>query len=148
MFRAKALFQLNKFDETISDCTKVIALDASNTEAYLWRSRAYYATSKNDLAIGDLSSLLRIDPTNFVALKVRGQLLSQAEKYNSAIADFLAAAKLHPEDAEIYANLAVAYFKLKDMQHAQASAKRALSIKPSLETTYPILKLLTLMGPN
>ena len=65
--RALAYMQLDMYHHVIADCSAVLALDLSSSEARLRRAFAYSALGQRNAAFDDLGACLRMDPNNIEA---------------------------------------------------------------------------------
>lgn len=123
--RAKALEELGKIDEAISDYTFMIAFETDLVKAFYNRGTLYSEKKIYRLAIEDFNSALKLDPKHKNAFYNRGATYFDLKDYDKAIADFTQVITLNPTDKDAFDYRALSYCKkgqtnlaLKDQEQA------------------------------
>jgi tetratricopeptide (TPR) repeat protein len=132
-------YELRKqWSRAISDYTRALRLDSTNTDILEKRAKAYYAAKKYDLAIRDYDELISDAPKASNLICERGEILLEKGETNRAIVDFATTLRLDPKSSRAYANRGLAYKKLKDLPRAVADFNAALAIRGDISDTWPI----------
>lgn len=123
--RAKALEELGKIDEAISDYTFMIAFKTDLVKAFYNRGTLYSEKKIYRLAIEDFNSALKLDPKHKNAFYNRGATYFDLKDYDKAIADFTQVITLNPTEKDAFDYRALSYCKkgqtnlaLKDQEQA------------------------------
>ena len=69
--KGRALSQLHKFDEAISNYDKALGISSNNTEALINKAYSLYNLDKKTDALSEVNKVLQIDPSNQLALGLR-----------------------------------------------------------------------------
>ena len=136
--RCNARLYLKRYPEAIDDCSKAIAVNGSDKEAYWLRSLNYRATGKSDLQLADLDRYIAIGPANEVstaALLARAELLFKRSDYTRALRDFEKAAAQSPRDAEAIYGRGVTKKRLNDRAGGNADIATATQLQPNIAAT-------------
>ncbi|XP_015127267.1 sperm-associated antigen 1 [Diachasma alloeum] len=72
--RAITYIKLEKFEEAIRDCDRVLSLDYTNVKALLRRASALESLGRREEALGDYSAALKLEPNNKSAIIGVGKL--------------------------------------------------------------------------
>jgi tetratricopeptide (TPR) repeat protein len=86
-----------------------------------------------------LESALHQDPTSLPALALLVKLYAQQGKNKDALQRISGLSAAHPDTAGLHLLMAVCYFDLKNLDQAEASAKRAIAIDPKMSGAYAML---------
>ena len=98
----KKLFNLKDYSGAISDYSKVIKFNPSNSSAYNNRGYAKYNLGDNSGAILDFNKAIEINQTYTDAYYSRGIAKGNLEDYLGAISDYNKAIELIPNFADYY----------------------------------------------
>lgn len=126
---------LNKFDLCIEDCSKAIALDPDNTNAYWNRSIAYYNSGEYENAVKDFEKILKQQPDNASIWYEKGMLERVLQKNKAAIKDLTRALTLKPNFALAYLERARAYNQRGKRKKAKADYVKAVQYGAELSET-------------
>ena len=105
--RAYAYLEEEKTDLTITELTRLIALQHDYEAAYTTRARAYFENNQTDLALKDCATALTFKNDSSELHEIyhlRGRIYRSIKKYDKAKLDFDAALKLDPKDPGLYWN--------------------------------------------
>jgi tetratricopeptide (TPR) repeat protein len=127
--RANCFIGLSKFNESIEDCNKAIALDPQDLRAYHLRAVAYKKSGQLNAAKADEEKLVSLaDELN----------AKNADKEIQAASDKI---KKDPNDVGAYVTRASGYLNRKQFDNAIADATAAINLDPKCKAAY-----LTRMG--
>lgn len=123
--RAKALEELGRIDEAISDYTFMIAFKTDLAKAFYNRGTLYSEKKIYRLAIEDFNSALKLDPKHKNAFYNRGAAYFNLKNYEKAAADFTSVIAIDAKDKDSYEYRALVYCRngqtnlaLKDQEQA------------------------------
>ncbi|MFQ5722102.1 MAG: tetratricopeptide repeat protein [Candidatus Aminicenantales bacterium] len=83
-------------------------------------ARLYFAQDKLEEAINYVELALRLDSSMAMAYNLKGIILEKQNKLDEAIANYEKGIKIIPDDLYLNFNLAVAYFKNKELAKAKS----------------------------
>ncbi len=130
--RAALYLDQYRFDDSIEDLTRAIALGAQGADVYVQRGRAYVYTGQLDLALKDLNEAIKRQPGYGFAYRVRGHAYLNLNQDDKAIADETKAIVLDSKDVEAYWLRAYAYrYRKHAVDKAIADYSRALAVDPN-----------------
>ncbi len=112
--------KLNKPDEAMANCEKVLGKFPNNMDAIFARSLVNAAKKNMQNALNDITKVILADSSNSRALKQRAAFYEAMGQPNNAIVDYSQAIKYKPNDIESYLKRAVSYEKMKDTKSAIA----------------------------
>jgi tetratricopeptide (TPR) repeat protein len=92
-------------DDTIAACSRRIAADAANADAYLNRSQAYRSRGEYDRAIADYSELIKLKPDDDY-YRLRAGAYAEKGDFDHAIADYSEMIRLSRNNSTRYGFLA------------------------------------------
>ena len=111
--RCLALYNMQKYEEAVKDCTKAIENDDEKEfNTYFRRALVYKAINDVDAALRDYSQAIDQNPRDWGSYNNRGLLYSDKGDYSKALEDFTKAIENHQasasktELAKIYVNRA------------------------------------------
>ncbi|HBR57272.1 MAG TPA: hypothetical protein DEA22_07365 [Blastocatellia bacterium] len=128
--RGRANLGLKKWDQTISDFTLSIGLNAKESASYYNRALAFINKEDQNSALADLSQAIIVDVNNASAYFERGRIYLDRKSYESAIADYSKYIALNSSEPAGYANRALAFEGKGDIDAAIADHSSALKIMP------------------
>ncbi|OWR41586.1 mitochondrial import receptor subunit TOM70 like protein [Danaus plexippus plexippus] len=139
---AKAKHALDSLDyESVVDaCTE--ELDSNGKykfEALLLRATFYLLLGRHDEALTDLAAVIDSDAPVKVrvnALIKRASLFTQLENTDRCLEDFATAAKLDPNNSDIYHHRGQVYLLLERMDEATAEFAKAVELNPDFSIAY------------
>jgi len=82
-------------------------------------ARLYFAQDKLEEALGYVEQALQINSSMAMAYNLKGIILEKQNKLDEAIANYEKGIKIIPDDFYLNFNLAVAYFKNKELEKAK-----------------------------
>lgn len=124
---ASQLIQSGKFDQSIIESNKALALDANYPEALLRRGIAFFKKGESDRAFDDLTAAIRLHPQSSEAFFARGMIYLDRQMLHGAEEDLRLALKFDRENVE-------AAKSLKSVKQAIVALEKSGirgSIKPS-----------------
>ena len=68
-YRGKLYFVIGRYEQALSDLTKLLEIDTNNAFALRYRSETYYMTKGYEKSLTDLNKLLKINANDTWALK-------------------------------------------------------------------------------
>ncbi len=142
--RASLYLEKNLFDRAYVDYCNVIDIDKTNKEALLFRAYIYMQRRDYKGARIDYNTLLQEEPGNNTARLGRALLNQKELKYREsledlpdlALLDLEEAAKLAPDDAEIYVMCGEIYLSQKKKREAYVAFEKAIELgvpRPELQ---------------
>ena len=131
-------FWTDKYEQAITDFTKVIKLDPKYPNVYLYRGISYASIGKYEQAIVDFTEMIKINPELLSGYYYRGLSYNYLGKYEKAIADYTDAIKINPKYAEAYYERALNYGVLGKTEAAIADCTEAIKIRPEYAEAYRI----------
>jgi tetratricopeptide (TPR) repeat protein len=126
--KAIALGNLERYDEAIKCCDKVIEIDPNNAGAWNNKGAALINSGKYDEGIKSLDKGLSIDPNNADAWNNKGITLGRLGKHNEAIQCFDKVIKIDPNRADAWYNRACYKIRIADIKDGLADLKKAIDI--------------------
>lgn len=120
--RAQALEKVGKSDKAIEDLSKLIALDSSDVDGYLWRADVYSRQKDYRKAIADYSVVLKSGKDDAIFV-LRAELYMKIGETQKAIDDYSSAISMEPH-ASMYEGRAKAYEKLGRLDLAKKDRER------------------------
>jgi protein O-mannosyl-transferase len=120
-----------KYDLSIADYTKAIAIDDTFRRGYYNRGLVYTEVGKYDSAIVDFGTAIKLYPGYVDAYSNRGAAYFKEGKVNLALDDYNTAIALAPANAAIYNNQGSAYLNSGKTGLALADYNRAIALNPS-----------------
>jgi serine/threonine protein kinase len=133
--RGDALFNQGKKQEAVSYYDKSIALEPTNSAAYMSRGFARVDLDDKAGAIADYTKAIELDPKNSYSHSSRGNVRSDLNDKPGAIEDFNQAIALDPKDAFAYSSRGHVRVDLGDKQGAITDYTKAIELDP--KSPYP-----------
>ena len=137
--RASLYLEKNLFDRAYVDYCNVIDIDKTNKEALLFRAYIYMQRRDYKGARIDYNTLLQEvsdNPRDVSYLKARATLAVEMNTPDLALLDLEEAAKLAPDDAEIYVMCGEIYLSQKKKREAYVAFEKAIELgvpRPELQ---------------
>lgn len=123
--RGASYFFSEKYDLSLIDFDKSIALDPKEKYAFYFRGSAYDALDQEDKAILDFNQAIKILPTFNLAFLMRGSCYINKQDYKSALADLNVVLKSDPYNDQAYLLRGKAYVGAEEYNLGIADYKEA-----------------------
>lgn len=125
----------------IEEYTRLIALDATDADAYYQRGKIYYEEEDWENAIADFSMAIEYDhPSINFAYFYRGFANSEFGNYEQAISDYTRSIEFDPDCEDEcwidYNNRGVTYERSGDLDKALADYNTAIELNPNYALAY------------
>lgn len=125
------MLQLHNYDAAITFCSRAVAGDAYNPDAYRMRGAALLGAHRASAAIDDLDRAILLDPKDADSLALRASAYREEGKYRLAIDGFSDAIRLDPAGGRLWNGRcwtrAVAGVELQD---GLSDCQKALQLEP------------------
>lgn len=131
-----ALFNLKRYDESITAYTKALEYDPKNSELYSYRADAYYKTNYTEKTLNDLDNAIKYDYKNEMAYTLRAAIKTENFDYQGAINDYTKALYINPKNADTFVYRALVKSKIYDDDGAIADYNQAEKINPEYAAVY------------
>ncbi|MGY3189965.1 tetratricopeptide repeat protein [Lysinibacillus sp. TE18511] len=126
---------LNKFDDAISYCEKVLLDIPESFEAHFIKGTCLASQKENDLAIKVFNDALHLKEHDKVYYNI-GVLYMSEDSYPLAINAFEACLRLNSKNASAHLNLGICLFKYMNYEKSLQHYKNAIEIEPNLYMAY------------
>jgi tetratricopeptide (TPR) repeat protein len=134
---AEALLHTRRLPDAEAALKHVIELSPGDTESYLALERVYVQDGKVSDAIDVLAKLVEVDPKRARELYERmADYAGQIYRDDDAIKYAARAVELNPDDAEGHRRLGLRYRDKRDVEHAIAEFRAAITKNDRLFTVY------------
>lgn len=129
--RADTYFILDSLSLSLKDYNKSISIDSTRVECYFGKAINYYHLKQYTESLDAVSTFLECNNSsrNFVGYYLRGGALIELKMYKKAKLDFENYIKYESQDAAAYLLLAIAHYKLNDLESANDCFNKADSLK-------------------
>ena len=125
-----------QLEKIITKNTKVIYINASDTDAYFERGNAKSKLKDYQGAIFDFSKIIEIAPKCYWAYKMRGIAKAQLCDYQAALTDYNTALNINPNCLYAYFYRGLAKKELSDFIGALSDFNRVLELKSNDTDSY------------
>jgi arylsulfatase A-like enzyme/tetratricopeptide (TPR) repeat protein len=115
------------------------ALEPADFDVRMNLSSVYRDLGDTSHALAEVDAALRLRPDSGDAHNQRGMLLGGAGRFGDAEVAFERAAKLLPQDPQIWFNLGLARFRAGNGKAAAEAVRRALALKPDFDDARNLL---------
>jgi protein O-GlcNAc transferase len=129
---AIALFKLDKFQESIAQFDRLLALQPNHIAALNERGSALAKISQYEAALASINRALALDQKNAEAHLNSGNAYGELQRYDEAIKAFDQAIALNPASATAWLGRGNSLKELKRYHEALSAYAKALSLKPEL----------------
>ena len=126
--QAWSYFNDGNYQQSLSNCDKIIVKDPKNSKAYFLRAISYDYLEDYNSAIKDYSKLIQLDPKDAVAYCYRGKSKYDLKDYKGALSDLNLGLSLNPKYLIGYTWRAETKKNLNNMQGAIQDYDKAISI--------------------
>lgn len=136
LVRANLNFMAENYKDTVADCEKAIAIDATNAPAYFLLGRAKKATGDDLGAIVGLSQAITLKEDFAEAHLLRAEVMLNAGDYQDGLQDVEKVVELVPEEENAYLIRGRLYEALGDNQAAIVDYQYVTELNPFNEQAY------------
>ncbi len=140
--RERALLVRKSVDRFIELYRAVLRGSPDDEDARMQIAIIFAKSGLYDLSINELDRILQANPGNSAAYNNRGNIHYVQDEYERAVSAYRRAEELDPEDGGIKINLALAYYKLGNLEEAVAKHDQAVALDRTLEQKYAALATL------
>ena len=123
-------------DLALSDFSKSIIINPSNSTAYLDRGAIYSDLGKDTAALMDFDLSIKLDPNNSEVYYDKGRILAKFGKDSLAIFNYDKALELNPHHALAYMNRGVVNYNRQQVDLALIDYNKAIETNPDLDIPY------------
>ena len=74
-YQAKFYFVMGRYEQALTDLTKLLEFDTSNSFALRYQAETYYVIKKYEESLADLNKLLEINPNEIWVLKNQEEVI-------------------------------------------------------------------------
>jgi tetratricopeptide (TPR) repeat protein len=127
LFRGIIKAKSGNFEGAVNDFSKSIKLNTNCTKAYYDRGLSHAYLDEFKQAIKDFSKAIELDSTYTNAWFQRGYWKELSGDLQGSLSDLMQAAKLNPNDQEVYLSMAITSYKLHQKEQACALLNQAKS---------------------
>jgi tetratricopeptide (TPR) repeat protein len=139
-WQAQIRAKMGNAQPEITDYTKAIQLQPTETSHYLNRAASRRKVNDYAGAIADYTQIIQLEPCNFWAHQGRADLRAALKEYASAIADYSQAIKFVPHSqwlaSALYLQRGIAHAELKEYASAISDYSQAIQRNPKLKAAY------------
>ncbi|HWR40214.1 MAG TPA: tetratricopeptide repeat protein [Patescibacteria group bacterium] len=129
--RGKVQWLRGQKEQALADYDETLRLDGKNGEAYYRRAILNAERGKIEAALEDVNKAIALYPTYQDVYLLRAYLnLYKQDRYQQAVDDYTRLVAMRPDDAQIYADRAMAYNKLQNNELALVDINKAIALKP------------------
>lgn len=128
--RATVYEALDKHEEALGDCNRILAIDTANVRARAMRINYNIRKGNTDSAEADLDTLLLYSPDNHIALILAGNIYASTGRYAEAISPLSKVIEKDPQ-AEYYAVRALCRLMTGNLNDASTDIAEGLRLNPS-----------------
>ncbi len=136
MLWGNAKYEIEDYENAISDYYKVIQLQPDDAEAYNNMGLAKFALEQHFDAIADFDIAIRLKPDYALAYSNRGIVKAQLGEFADAISDFDAAIGFDRELTSAYYNRGLMYAMLEQFASAVSDFNTAIRLDPEFASAY------------
>ncbi|MGP4113622.1 tetratricopeptide repeat protein [Streptomyces sp. 4N509B] len=129
-FRARRHNTVGRYEQTVDDASRALALDPESVDAYYERGRAHWRLGRFEDAVADHRRVLETVPGHTRALAHQGDALRCMGNHDEAVAVLNRALEHDPEYAWALGCRGVAYFAMERYEEALADLDRAVDLDP------------------
>lgn len=131
-----ALFNLERYDESISAYTKALEYAPKNSELYFYRAEAFYQTNYIGQALSDLDNAIKYDYKNEMAYILRAEIKTENSDYQGAIEDYTKALYINPNNAHTFFKRALVKTQKQDINGALVDYNQVTKLAPDSAAAY------------
>jgi tetratricopeptide (TPR) repeat protein len=128
--RGRALFNRERFDDSIEAYTRAVELYPEFQEVYYFRGIAYRFLGQPELALADYDQAITLVPGDAPAYYLRGLTAGTLGDFEQAIEDYTVAIEIDPEEPEYYASRGSGHLALGRATEGLDDYNQALELDP------------------
>lgn len=128
MLRARVLFGMRRFEDTLLDVDALLEKDPANEECLLLRGKAYAALGHTDDATADFEKVCSLNPFNRESVLLLGAAYEQAGRFDKAVALYSESIDIAPDFADAYKARGRVRYWLNDERGAEDDMRRTLEL--------------------
>lgn len=125
--------------EALQMADKALETNPVSTSGHIARGRALIAKGDSQHGEAEVEEALRRDPASLPALATLLKISISRGTAQLAVQRISGLVQQHPQNAGLQFLLALGYFSLKDLDRAEAGARRALELDPGTPDAYTLL---------
>jgi tetratricopeptide (TPR) repeat protein len=129
--KAFALFNLQRYDETVTAYNELFTVQSNLPDAYCNQGIAYENLNKTDQAIADFDKCGQLDPFNLIPWYEKGRVLLEIGKPQEALDAFNRCTQITIKNATVWNYKGEALLQLGRYQDALDCFKTATSLDPN-----------------
>ena len=133
IIRGLQFYNEAKFDQALSEFSKVLAKDPSNIEAHYYRGLTFLKAEKNTEAVAPFKKVLELDPAYSGAHRNLGIVYFNLESSDLALEALKKSIDLDPQDASAYLYLGFTLQQKEQYKESLIYFQTVLSLDPDLE---------------
>lgn len=126
--RGEARFQLQQYDDAITDFNKGLTIDINSPYILLYRSMSLQAKGDYKAAMDDINKSIQVKPDVEFAYFIRGKILIQLGDYAAAVKDIFASLQKNPNVPEYNTYAGIALYYLGDHNKAWQAFSAAVKL--------------------
>jgi putative GTP pyrophosphokinase len=145
LVKALSAHNQNRFNEAISQYTKILELKPNNnilSIIFKHRGMANFACSCYNEAVEDFTNSLELDKKSYKAAYYRGVVYSVIKQYSQAIDDYTLSLSINPYQPFCLFRRGQAYYHIGDYPQALADCENSLAIEPNNKSASKFKELL------
>jgi tetratricopeptide (TPR) repeat protein len=128
--KARAAFQLQRYDDALTSFSRAIDLAPDNTRSIAARGETYRRLERYDDAMADFNRAIELEPEFAWAIAARGHVYRLKGRYSEAMADFDHAIELEPDYAWAIAERGHVHRANARFEEALADFNHAIALDP------------------
>ncbi|MDL2222335.1 tetratricopeptide repeat protein [Parabacteroides sp. OttesenSCG-928-N08] len=128
--RINIYFLIDRDEEVIPDCLRVLELDAENTTALYMLAKAKRSTGDPEGAIADLSRALELNEEYMEASLLRAEVLLSLKQGNEALSDVERVLEMMPDEEIAYLLRGRIHEQLQDWEAAAHDYQQVIALNP------------------
>ncbi len=142
--RSNLYFLIGLNDQARRDADKAVLLAPDSPDSYMARAFVNLQLSQYQLALDDFGQVLKRDPKRYDALRGQGKCLSMLGRDYDALACFNQMRRQHPDDPDIYYEMADVLFAAGYLDDCEAICNQCLKLDPEYVGVMVILGMIAL----
>jgi Tfp pilus assembly protein PilF len=147
IYRAVLYREEGKLDKALHDHNNAIALNPSDSGAYVSRGVTFFRFNMFEKALLDFNAAEKLDPQNYIIYKNRSNIYLKLGNYSKAQSELEKYISFNNSDSEMWAVLGMVYRTNKELTKSLNAFNRAIHLdKQNLDFYYQRLKTFYEMG--
>ncbi len=137
-------YEMGDYENAIKNFSGAIKTDSTFPDPYIHRSNTFVALGSYTPALLDLLEFEKIYPDSSVTHFLKGLVYFHMKNYKNSIASFQKALELDTTNAEIYINLATAFYYNGDRRQADWYVDKGLKVNAGIVEGYNLKALISI----